>query len=177
VFTTDTRLNDEIVEYATSADFPATGVSSILYVATDTSRTYRWTGAVYVEVGSASLGFVTSVAGRTGDITLDHRDIGNLPTTLTQFTADQDNLSLGTGGILRISSDAARNITGFSGGQSGDARLLVNVGSFAITLKNQSTNSTAANRIIGSGSADVAIPSQGSMVVFYDGTDSRWRCG
>jgi len=177
VFTTDARLNDEIVEYALPANFPATGVSSILYVATDTSRAYRWTGAVYVEVGSASLGFVTSVAGKLGDVTLDHRDIGNLPATLTQFTADQNNLSLGTGGIIRISSDAARNITGFAGGQSGDARMLVNVGSFAITLKNQSTASNAANRIIGSGSADVSIPSQGSVVVYYDGTDSRWRAG
>ena len=177
VFTTDARLNDEIVEYALPANFPATGVSSILYVATDTSRAYRWTGAVYVEVGSASLGFVMSVAGRTGDITLDHRDIGNLPATLTQFTADQNNLSLGTGGIIRLSSDAARNITGFSGGQSGDARLLVNVGSFAITLKHQSTSSNETNRIIGVSSADVAIPSQGSVVIYYDGTDSRWRAG
>jgi hypothetical protein len=145
-------------------------------VETDTLRfkvgngTTAWSSLAYV-------GLVTSVAGRQGIVTLDHRDIGNLPTTLSQFTANQNDLALGTGGIIRISSDAARDITGFAGGTSGDARLLVNVGSFAITLRHQSTSSAAANRIIGVSSADVQVPSQGSVVVFYDGTDSRWRAG
>jgi hypothetical protein len=120
---------------------------------------------------------VQSVAGKTGAISIDHRDVSNLPTTLSQFTSDQNDLSLGTGGIIRISAAAARNITGFAGGSSGDARLLVNVGSFTITLKHQSTSSAAANRIIGGNAADVEIPTQGSMVVYYDGTDSRWRAG
>lgn len=125
----------------------------------------------------AYIGFVTSVAGKQGVVTLDHRDVGNLPTTLTQFTADQNNLDLGTGGIIRISSDAARNITGFAATSSGDARLLVNTGSFTITLVHQSSSSTASNRIICVGSANLEIQSQGSVVVYYDGTDSRWRAG
>lgn len=132
--------------------------------------TSNWSSLVYI-------GLVTSVAGKTGAVTLDHRDVGNLPTTLSQFTANQNNLDLGTGGIIRISSDAARNITGLVAGSSGDARLLVNVGSFTITLKHQDTGSTAANRIIGVNSADVDIAPQGSVVVYYDGTDSRWRAG
>jgi hypothetical protein len=40
-----------IVEAATAAGFPATGASSTLYVATDASRVYRWSGSVYVEIG------------------------------------------------------------------------------------------------------------------------------
>jgi hypothetical protein len=40
-----------IVEAATAAGFPATGASSTLFVATDTSRVYRWSGTVYVEIG------------------------------------------------------------------------------------------------------------------------------
>lgn len=41
----------EVVQYATTALFPASGSSTILYIATDASRAYRWTGAAYVEVG------------------------------------------------------------------------------------------------------------------------------
>lgn len=139
-------------------------------------------GAVTVGAGlSVSSGTVsanvTSVASRTGAITLDHRDVGNLPATLNQFTADQNDLDLGTGGIVRISSNAARNITGFVAGSAGDARLISNVGTFAITLKHQSTSSAAANRIICVSSADVTIEPNGSAVVYYDGTDSRWRAG
>jgi hypothetical protein len=56
-----------IVEAATAAGFPATGASSTLYVATDTSRVYRWAGSVYVELGasgggSSSVVFAASAA-------------------------------------------------------------------------------------------------------------------
>jgi hypothetical protein len=40
-----------IVEATTAAVFPATGASGTLYVATDASRVYRWTGSVYIEIG------------------------------------------------------------------------------------------------------------------------------
>jgi hypothetical protein len=42
-----------IVEATTAAGFPATGASSTLYVSTDASRVYRWSGSVYVEIGTA----------------------------------------------------------------------------------------------------------------------------
>lgn len=150
--------------------------SGELGVETDTLRfkvgngTSNWAALAYV-------GLVSSVAGRQGVITLDHRDVGNLPTTLTQFTASQNNLDLGTGGIIRISSNAAVDVTGLVATSSGDARVLSNVGSFAITLKHNSTSSTAANRILCVSAADVSIAAGGSAVVYYDGTDSRWRCG
>ena len=41
-----------VYSYATEASFPGTGDATLLYFATDTGRMYRWTGSVYVEVGS-----------------------------------------------------------------------------------------------------------------------------
>ena len=55
-----------IVEAATSAGFPATGASSTLYVATDVSRVYRWSGSVYVEIGSGGGSAGTLLAAPTG---------------------------------------------------------------------------------------------------------------
>lgn len=46
---------EEVVEYLTTSVFPATGNTSLLYLATDASRSYRWTGSEYVEVGPTSL--------------------------------------------------------------------------------------------------------------------------
>ena len=43
-----------VVEYATTASFPGTGSSAVLYLATDTRRLYSWTGSVYAEVGAVS---------------------------------------------------------------------------------------------------------------------------
>ena len=39
-----------IASYATTGSFPATGLATVLYLATDSSKIYQWNG-VYVEVG------------------------------------------------------------------------------------------------------------------------------
>lgn len=44
----------EVYEYATTANFPATGSAAVLYLATDYGRVYRWTGSQYAEVGTLS---------------------------------------------------------------------------------------------------------------------------
>ena len=44
---------DDVVEYAAIGNFPATGATGIIYVATGTNKVYRWTGTVYVEISAA----------------------------------------------------------------------------------------------------------------------------
>lgn len=56
-----------LATYATVASFPATGSSSVLYVASDSSRAYQWTGSVYVEIGTAGGG---GSGGATTDASL-----------------------------------------------------------------------------------------------------------
>ena len=51
-----------IASYATTASFPATGSSSVLYLASDSSKLYQWNG-VYVEIG-------VSGGGGSSDYTL-----------------------------------------------------------------------------------------------------------
>ncbi|HNC40285.1 MAG TPA: hypothetical protein PK522_00720 [Nitrosomonas sp.] len=41
---------DDVLEYANFAAFPVTGETGKIYVALDTSKIYRWTGSIYVEV-------------------------------------------------------------------------------------------------------------------------------
>ena len=43
--------------YAATANFPATGSATVLYLSTSTSRLYRWVAAssVYAEVGTSGL--------------------------------------------------------------------------------------------------------------------------
>lgn len=43
---------DDILEYATQANFPATGVAGVIYVDTTSNKTYRWGGSSYVEVSA-----------------------------------------------------------------------------------------------------------------------------
>jgi hypothetical protein len=89
---------DDVLEYAATANFPATGETGKIYVATGTGKIYRWSGSTYVEIspspgstdsvteGATNLYFtnaraaaaapVQSVAGRTGAVTLTASDVG-----------------------------------------------------------------------------------------------------
>jgi hypothetical protein len=43
-----------VIEYSTVSNFPASGVSSTIYISTDTGRIYRWASTVYQELGPVS---------------------------------------------------------------------------------------------------------------------------
>ncbi|MBO7735092.1 MAG: hypothetical protein J6S67_21190 [Methanobrevibacter sp.] len=43
---------DDVLEYADTSSFPATGETGKIYVAKDTNKSYRWSGSTYVELSS-----------------------------------------------------------------------------------------------------------------------------
>lgn len=56
---------DDVLEFATLTNFPTTGESGKIYVATGTNITYRWSGTAYVEISkSIALGTTSSTAYR-----------------------------------------------------------------------------------------------------------------
>jgi predicted heme/steroid binding protein len=77
---------DDVLEYANLAGFPASGETGKIYVALDTNKIYRWSGATYIEV-SATVG--TIWGGITGTLS-NQTDLQNALNT------KQNNLS-GTG--------------------------------------------------------------------------------
>jgi hypothetical protein len=87
---------DDVLEAADFASLPATGESSKIYVVLDTRKTYRWSGSVYVEISPSE---VTSVAGKTGAVTLEKADVGlgnvanTAPADLPISTATQTALN------------------------------------------------------------------------------------
>jgi hypothetical protein len=102
--------------------------------------------------------------------------VASVVVTPTSLAADQNDWSIGTGDIFRVAGTAARNITGIAAGTSGLAILLVNVGSFALTLKHASASSTAANRFTVPWAGDcILAASGGNAVLVYDSTTATWR--
>ncbi len=54
---------DDVLEFTSKSNFPASGESGKIYVATDTNLTYRWSGTAYVEISqSLALGETSSTA-------------------------------------------------------------------------------------------------------------------
>jgi len=77
---------DDVLEFADLASFPASGTTGKIYVALDTNKIYRWSGATYIEV-SPTVG--TIWGGITGTLS-------NQTDLQTALNAKQNNLS-GTG--------------------------------------------------------------------------------
>jgi len=64
---------DDVLEYVNVAAFPTPGESGKIYVETTGNTTYRWSGSGYTKITS---GEVSSVAGKTGVVTLTKADVG-----------------------------------------------------------------------------------------------------
>lgn len=100
------------------------------------------------------------------------------PTQISANTDDYNPAGLTNGGnpygatVLRLSTDASRNLTGIVGGVDGRILLIINVGAQNLVIKDDVT-STAANRF--QLSADFTMAAEQSAFFIYDGTSSRWR--
>jgi hypothetical protein len=120
-----------------------------------------------------------SAAGESGiSIEVLRERVGQLyetQQTPDQLLADVNDYDLGARGQKRLSSDADRAITGILAGTAWTVYELWNVGSFNITLKHQSGSSTAANRIICGGAADIVLAPNDGARARYDATTTRWR--
>ena len=91
-----------------------------------------------------------------------------------QITANQNNYPLPEEFLVRLSSDAARTITGFAGARPG-LTIISNVGAQNIILAHQNAGSAETNRIISHTGADLTINANESVLILYDFTTSRWR--
>lgn len=101
----------------------------------------------------------------TGDIS---------PSQITSNQNDYSPTGLSTAAVLRLTSDASRNITSIAGGSDGRILTLHNVGSFNIVLtKDDGATGTAGNRILLT--SDTPIAPLQSVTLQYDSTSSRWR--
>lgn len=116
---------DDVLDYVNLAGFPGTGETGKIYIATDTNKIYRWTGAVYTEVSAPNAGTVTSVAFTSGNgLTTSGGPITSNGTITIGATTDNLRInSLGVGMAASTTAgriDASNDIVGFS---TSDIRL------------------------------------------------------
>jgi hypothetical protein len=111
--------------------------------------------------------------GSTGSGTLR-----SVPVTPAQITSNQNDYAPTPGAMFyRLSTDAARNITGLVAGVDGQVCEFWNVGLQTIVLKHEDAGSAAANRFYCVGSVDITFNPNGMVRLTYDGTIQGWRVG
>ena len=126
---------------------------------------------------SASVTFAgLTVAGiaNSGQLTQEGR-LRLVENTPAQITANQNNYNNGSYPALRLNTDAARDITGFSSKEEGQTVFVFNVGANDIVFKHQDANSDAANRFICNTGADITLSANEIGFLWYDDVTDRWR--
>jgi len=97
----------------------------------------------------------------------------NSPTALA---ADQNNYALPTtADIFRFTASTPVTISGVVAGYDGQTETLVNVGSNAITLAHNSSNSSAGNRFSTAWAGNFVLNPNGAARIVYDATSAVWR--
>jgi hypothetical protein len=97
------------------------------------------------------------------------------PASIGAHQNDYNPADLSAATFLRLTSNAAYNITGLAGGSSGRLISLHNYGTYALTLKDENASSAAANRFAISDGSDFVLNVDESCILQYDATSSRWR--
>lgn len=95
------------------------------------------------------------------------------PTAISANQNDYNPTGFGTATVLRLSTDATRNITGLLGQEDGEVKFIENIGSNALVLKNADAGSIATNRF--KLNADVTLLANQGILVMYDLPTARWR--
>jgi hypothetical protein len=121
-------------------------------------------------VYNAAMALINTASGGAGMTVTWTGDIS--PTQIAANTDNYNPTGLSTAAVLRLNTDASRNLTGIAGGTDGRILLLLNIGSFPLVLIDDAT-STAANRFQLSG--DITLNAGEGIALWYDSTSSRWR--
>lgn len=120
---------------------------------------------------------VDGANNRVGDHNITTGAITSAAASPAQITADQNDYAITLAVVHRLTTDAARNITGFVAGADLRPLEIWNVGSQNIVLQNQNAGSAAANRIITGTGADITVVPDDVVRLRYDAATARWRVG
>ena len=172
-----TQLPSVTDSFLTSA---AVTASRMVAIGTDGKVAVAATdGTASLVVGFAPAAISSGYTGLvvTGGIGCNGAYVNNGIITPTQLTANTNDYAP-TNGLgahkMRISSNAAINITGLTNGVDGREVILSNIGAFSITLTHDAT-STAANRFYCPNNANYVLRKNGSALIWYDAPSQRWR--
>lgn len=95
--------------------------------------------------------------------------------TAEATTGNIDSLDTSSSSSVRFTGAAAVTLRGIANGQDGKYLTIVNSTGNTLTVTNEDSNPSAANRIVTGTGADFTVADGGSAFFQYDSTGQRWR--
>jgi hypothetical protein len=144
---------------AEDATTPDPGIAGVWVWSTSVGRFMYWNGTNWISVPTAAGGATPVVIS---------------PASFSTAQTDYNPSGFSTATQVRLTTSAAADINSLATRGDGVELTLTNIGTFAITLKDEfTTGTTAAQRFALNG--DVVILPEASVRIIYDGTTARWR--
>ena len=111
---------DDVVEYDSKNDFPATGEEGKIYVDKSTNLTYRWSGSTYIQVGGGDLnlengtgtGSLVQKTVSSSGTPYNNEASGSGSVAFGKDTKSKGNSSFVTGQKNRATENASRGFVG-----------------------------------------------------------------
>lgn len=124
----------------------------------------------FTAAGAASLGASAGITLSDSVVLAKAETLTSLlsPAQIAANTNNYNPTGLSTARVLRLTTDASRNLTGIVAQVNGRVLTLSNLGSFNLVLKHQDAGSTAANRFICPGAADFTLNAFDCVDIWYD---------
>ena len=158
-------LEDGASDYNDVLDVTAVGATSALYFKTGANSRFRTRAGAFTGFGAIA---PVNTADVDGGLSLRDK-------VLTLANGANQNAVLPVGSILVSNAPTAiHSIGGLVARGPGDFRILLNYTSFTLTINHLDAGSSAANQIIGPGSANLPIPSAGIALIFYSSIVGKW---
>lgn len=123
-------------------------------------------------------GGVMTAGGGGIQLSGTQRHIGDAIVTPDGIDADTDDYApdgLATARVLRLSTDASRELSGIAAQPAGTVISIYNVGTNDLVLKNDDAASVEANRILLPGATDLTLGPDDAIQLIYDDISERWR--
>lgn len=170
---------DDVLEYDSISDFPASGESGKIYVAKDTNITYRWSGTTYVEISpSLALGETSSTAyrGDRGKTAYDHATDSNR-LTIAQTSGLYKIATTSEGHVASVSAVQKSDITGLGiPGEDTNTTYTLSAGTGADSEKVVLTPSSGdAQKITVPFATDASTVNGNTVPVDFIGTTAEWE--
>lgn len=154
------------------------GGSSVLGFAAGSSQRMRLTTTMLAPTGTMALGAFSSPWNSLYNVT--HYQMGvkyEFSSSPTILSTDEDDYVLPAAPVVRLTSNADVEITGFLAAVAEQKIDVLNTNAssgYGITIKEEDAGSSAANRVI-TDVGDVSIFPGETATFWYDSTSARWR--
>lgn len=116
-----------------------------------------------------------TLVSRTNTETLSNKQMQYSSSNDSTTTGSNASLQAFTTGIVRLTNASLVSVSGIPAGSSGQILIIENKTGNQISINNEETTPTAANRIQTGSGSNVSMPNNATFAFTYDSTSSRWQ--